>query len=185
MSSLNILFNISGSIAAYKACFVISRLMEQGHAIQVICTSGAQEFIGAATLEGLTGRPTLQDIFTPGEMMGHIHLTKWAHLSVLCPASANTINRLASGSGDDLVSALFLAHDLGKQPYIIVPAMNQAMWRHPATRSSVQRLQEWGCHFVMPVEGRQACGDVGPGRMAEPDLILHHLTGYLQQKCAS
>jgi phosphopantothenoylcysteine decarboxylase / phosphopantothenate---cysteine ligase len=172
MSPSNILFKISGSIAAYKSCFVISRLVQEGHHVQVVTTKNALQFIGVATFEGLTGRPVLSDCYSPGHMMDHIHLAKWADLTLVCPASANLINKLAYGMGNDLVTTLFLAHDLTRQPYLIAPAMNQAMWHHPATQTSLAKLQEWGVQILEPDNGHQACGDVGPGRLAEPEQIL-------------
>lgn len=170
-----ILFKISGSIAAYKACFVISKLVQQGHIVQTVCTANALKFIGQATLEGLTGLPVFVDPYAQEHTMDHIHLAKWADITIVCPASANIINKMAQGIADDSVTSLFLAHELKKKPYIIVPAMNQAMWHHPATQSSVEKLMSWGIEFILPSVGHQACGDHGPGRLAEPEAILTYL----------
>ena len=127
-----VLFQLSGSIAAYKACHVVSRLVQAGCAVQTVATRSALEFVGPATLEGLTGRSVATDTFAPGSLMDHIHLVRRADLIVLCPATANTINRLAAGIADDLIGTMFLAFDFGV-PYVIVPAMNAAMYEHPAT----------------------------------------------------
>ncbi len=179
ISPCNILFKISGSIAAYKACFVISQLVQEGHRVQVVCTPNALKFIGTATLEGLTGLPVFVDPYACEQVMDHIHLAKWANLTVLCPASANIINKMAQGLADDSVTTLFLAHDFKTKPYIIAPAMNQAMWQHPATQQSVKTLMSWGVSFVLPEVGRQACGDHGPGRLADPGVILSFLSDFM------
>lgn len=171
MCAAKILFELTGSIAAWKACAVISRLAQEGHEVQTIATSAALQFIGAATLEGLTGRPVRSDMWDRGTAMDHINLVKWADVVVLCPATANTINRLAAGLADDLVGALFLAHDWRK-PYLLAPAMNPAMWAHPATRAGVEKLRGWGVRILPVARGRLACGDEGEGRMIEPEEIL-------------
>jgi len=171
MCAAKILFELSGSIAAWKACAVISRLVQEGHEVQTIATSAALQFIGPATLEGLTGRPVRSDMWDRGTAMDHINLVKWADLVVLCPVTANTINRLAAGLADDLVGALFLAHDW-KKPFLLAPAMNPAMWAHPATRAGVEALRGWGVKILPVARGRLACGDEGEGRMIEPDEIV-------------
>ena len=104
-------------------------------------------------------------------MMDHIHLSKWADVAIVCPASANTINRLASGLADDPIGALFLSYDLEK-PYLIAPAMNHQMFKHPATQAALARLKSFGVRILPTGDGHQACGDVGEGRLAEPEQIL-------------
>jgi phosphopantothenoylcysteine decarboxylase / phosphopantothenate---cysteine ligase len=170
----HVLFQLSGSIAAYKACQVVSRLTQAGCDVQTVATHGALQFVGPATLEGLTGRPVETDTFAPRSQMDHIHLVRWADVIVLCPATANTINRLAAGVADDLVGTMFLAHDFTK-PYVVVPAMNAAMYQHPATAASLDRLRGWGLEILDPDDGSLACGEIGPGRLAEPDAILARL----------
>jgi len=174
MPAPTVLFQLSGSIAAYKACHVISRLVQDGCVVQTVATPAALRFVGAATLEGLTGRPVATEVFASGSHMDHIHLIRRADLVVLCPATANTINKLAAGVGDDLVSTLFLAHDFDK-PYVVVPAMNVAMYRHPATVRSLSQLRAWGVDVLEPGSGSLACGEVGEGRLLEPDEILAEL----------
>lgn len=166
-----ILFKLSGSISAWKACGVISRLVQDGHEVQTVASQAALRFVGTATLEGLTGRPVASDLWEHGRAMEHINLVKWADVVVLCPATANTLNKLAAGAGDDLLSALFLAHDWHK-PYLIAPAMNPAMWSHPATIESRDRLKSWGVRMLPVGRGRLACGDEGEGRLSEPEEIL-------------
>lgn len=184
MSAPRVLFQLSGSIAAYKACHVISRLVQDGCEVQTVATRSALRFVGDATLEGLTGRPVATEVFEPGRHMDHIHLIRWADLVVLCPATATTINRLAAGIGDDLVSTLFLAHDFDK-PYVVVPAMNVAMWRHPATERGLAQLREWGVDVLEPGSGSLACGEVGAGRLLEPELILDELRRRLPRRAPS
>lgn len=184
MCAAKILFELTGSIAAWKACAVISRLVQEGHEVQTIVTSAALQFIGPATLEGMTGRPVRSDMWDRGTAMDHINLVKWADLVVLCPATANTINRLAAGIADDLVGALFLAHDW-KKPYLLAPAMNPAMWAHPATRAGVDKLRSWGVQILPVARGRLACGDEGEGRMVEAEEILAAIRAALPTARAS
>jgi len=171
MSRSNILFVFSGSIACYKACDVVSRLVQRGHRVRTVATAAALRFVGSATLEGLTGAPVATDLFAAGGALEHINLTRWADLTIVCPATAHTLNRAAAGLGDDLAGALLLAHD-GKKPLLFAPAMNPAMWSHPATVAAVERLRGWGARFVAVGEGRTACGEVGEGRLAEPAQIV-------------
>ncbi|MDB6115434.1 MAG: coaBC [Lacunisphaera sp.] len=171
MSGSNLLFVLTGSIAGFKACEAISQLVQRGHRVRTVATESALKFIGPATLEGLTGSPVLTDLFAPGAALAHINLTRWAEAVVVCPATANTLNRLAAGLADDLPGALFLAHDRAK-PWLVAPAMNPAMWSHPATRASVEKLRGWGVRFLSVGEGRTACGETGEGRLAEPAQIV-------------
>src|SRR3954466_8192557 len=136
MSQRNVLFLLSGSIACYKACTVISRLTQAGVTVQTVATPAALRFVGAATLEGLSGRPVFSDLFEPGRALDHIELARAADLALVCPATANTINRLAGGLADDPIGALFLAWEIKHKPWLLAPAMNGAMWGHPATSAS-------------------------------------------------
>lgn len=179
MSKPKILFQLSGSIACYKACFAISRLVQDGYEVRTACTANALKFVGAATLEGLTGHPVFANTFESGRAMDHIQLAKWADLAIVCPATANTINALSAGLAQDAIGSLFLAYDLSK-PYLVAPAMNQEMYRHPATRASIERLQGWGVRVLSTAEGHQACGDIGPGRLLEPDQICSEIRASLE-----
>lgn len=167
----NVLFILTGSIACYKACDAISQLVQRGHSVRCVATEAALKFVGTSTLEGLTREKVGTDLFAPGEALDHITLSRWADLTIVCPATANTLNRLAAGLGDDLAGALLLAHDWNK-PLLAAPAMNPGMWSHPATVASVERLRGWGVRFVQPGQGRTACGEVGEGRLAEPPEIV-------------
>ncbi len=171
MSGYNIAFVLTGSVAGFKACDAISRLVQQGHRVKAVATESALRFVGTATLEGLTGSRVLTDLFEPGAALEHIQLSRWADAVVVCPATANTINRFAAGLADNLAGAIYLAHDRSK-PFLMAPAMNPEMWSHPATREAVARLGGWGVRFIPVGEGRTACGEVGEGRMAEPPEIV-------------
>ncbi|MEW6703086.1 MAG: bifunctional phosphopantothenoylcysteine decarboxylase/phosphopantothenate--cysteine ligase CoaBC [Bacteroidota bacterium] len=174
MYNYKILFKISGSIAAYKSAYLISKLVQNGFEVKVVTTDYALKFIGKATLEGLTGNRVYTDSFEDGFVMSHINLVKWADLVIVCPASANTINKLANGIADNLLTSLFLAHDWTK-PYLIAPAMNTLMYQHPATQSSFKKLEEWGVKILPTTEGYLACGDVGKGKLLEPDEIYERI----------
>lgn len=174
MSNYKILFKISGSIAAYKSAYLISKLVQNGFEVKVVATDYALKFIGKATLEGLTGNKVFTDPFEEGEMMSHINLNKWADLTIVCPATANTINKLVAGIADNLLTSLFLAHDRTK-PYLIAPAMNTLMFDHPATQASLSKLKEWGVQILPTAEGYLACGDTGKGKLLEPDIIFEQI----------
>lgn len=181
MSNYKILFKITGSIAAYKSAYLISRLVQSGFEVKTVVTESALKFIGKATLEGLTGSMVYSDSFADRQMMSHISLVKWADLTILCPASANTINKFANGIADNLLTSLFLAHDWNK-PYLIAPAMNTNMWEHPATQSSLKKLTSWGVFILPTAEGYLACGDIGKGKLLVPDEIFEHIRTALQKK---
>lgn len=174
MSSSKVLFQLSGSIAAYKACEVISSLVKKGCEVQCVATQSALQFVGKTTLEGLTGRPVFSDVFEEGHCMDHISLERWADLIILCPATATSINRLASGLASDAISTLFLAHQFNK-PYLLAPAMNQAMYQHPTTQDSLKKLSSWGLQVIQPESGSLACGETGEGRLASPQHILESI----------
>ncbi|NOX66314.1 MAG: bifunctional phosphopantothenoylcysteine decarboxylase/phosphopantothenate--cysteine ligase CoaBC [Chlorobi bacterium] len=178
MSNYKVLIKITGSIAAYKSAYLISKLIQAGFEVEVAVTSSALKFIGQATIEGLTHRPVYTDSFEPGRMMSHIDLAKWADLTIVVPADANTINKFANGIADNLITSLFLAHDREK-PYLIAPAMNTAMFTHPATQASLNKLSEWGIHILPTDVGYLACGDEGEGKLLDPDLIFGYIGSQL------
>lgn len=185
MSRFKILYQLSGSIAAYKACHVISRLIQEGHEVRVACTPSALQFVGRATLEGLTGQPVFDDVFRPGQMMDHIHLARWADLAILAPASAASLARLATGLGEDAVGSLFLAWEMGRKPYLVAPAMNHEMYAHPATRAHLRTLAAWGVRVLPVEEGHQACGEAGAGRFLEPERLLAEIRAALPHSSAA
>ena len=167
---LNILFQLSGSISCYKSCFLISRLVQQGHNVKVVATPSALKFVGPQTLEGLTGFPVFSDLFKESSAMDHIHLISWSDLFVLCPASAHTLNALACGLTENLIGALFLALDF-KKPYLVFPSMNSRMFSHPTTQASLSSLKSWGIEVFETAYGSLACGEEGWGRLLDLDVI--------------
>jgi phosphopantothenoylcysteine decarboxylase/phosphopantothenate--cysteine ligase len=174
MSALNarqVLLGITAGIAAYKAAELARLLVKAGARVQVVMTRAASEFIAPMTFQAITGRAVREALFDAQHeaAMGHIELARWADIIVVAPATADFIASTAAGRAHDLLSTLCLASEA---PLLIAPAMNQAMWRHPATASNVERLQARGVTLAGPDAGEQACGDTGPGRMSEPVAIL-------------
>ncbi len=180
MSKFNILVKVTGSIAAYKTAYLVSRLVKENCDVKVVATKSALKFVGAATFEGLTGNQVFTDTFEAGKMMSHINLAKWADLTIVVPADANTINKFAAGMADNLVTSLFLAHNRSK-PYLIAPAMNVAMLNHPATQQSLEKLKDWGIKVLPTASGRLACGDRGDGKLLEPEVIFGYIFKELQK----
>lgn len=171
MSRSEVLLMVGGSIAAYKTCHLVSRLTQAGHGVQVVASPAALKFVGAATWEGLSGRPVVNDLFEPGRAMDHIHLVRRADVIVAAPASAHFINRIANGVGDDLMTTMFLAHDF-KKPFMIAPAMNTSMYLHPATQASLKKLRDMGVEILEAASGVLACGETGYGKLLDPELLL-------------
>lgn len=168
---LKILLGISGGIAAYKSAELVRLLKQAGAQVQVVMTPAAQAFITPLTLQALSGQPVFTELLDPTAeaAMGHIQLARWADAIVIAPASADLLARLATGQANDLLSTLCLA---STAPLWLAPAMNQAMWQHPATTANVALLHSRGAQLLGPASGEQACGDTGPGRMLEPMHIL-------------
>ena len=166
----NVLLGVSGGIAAYKSAELVRQLQELGATVRVIMTRGAQEFITPLTLQALSGHPVHTDLLDAEaeQGMGHIELARWADLLLVAPATADLLARLAAGRADDLLTTVALAT---RAPKLLAPAMNQQMWRDPATAANVAVLTGRGMAMVGPASGEQACGDVGPGRLEEPAVI--------------
>ena len=166
----NVLLGVSGGIAAYKSAELVRQLQELGATVRVIMTRGAQEFITPLTLQALSGNPVHTELLDEqAEMgMGHIELARWADLLLIAPATADLIARLSIGRADDLVSTVALAT---AAPLMLAPAMNQQMWKDPATTANTDTLSLRGVHIIGPATGQQACGDLGFGRMEEPSII--------------
>lgn len=171
MSRSKILLQITGSIAAFKAAALASLLTRDGFEVQCVASRGGLEFIGEPTLEGLTGKPVLVDMFERGRALEHIDLVDWADLMLVYPATANHVTRLRAGLADDLIGCLFLANNFAK-PYWLAPAMNSNMFAHPAVTEALAVLASWGCRVLPTGEGRLACGTVGYGRVLEPEATL-------------
>lgn len=170
-SGTKVLLGISAGIAAYKSAMLARLLKQAGCEVRVVMTEGAQAFITPLTLQALTGEPVRTSLLDPEAEagMGHIELARWADTILIAPATADLMARLAAGMADDLLTTLCLASQSRK---VMAPAMNQAMWAHPATQRNAARLAEDGWRLLGPASGDQACGDVGPGRMLEPEEIL-------------
>ena len=177
LANKRILLGVTGSIAAYKSAELVRRLMDEGATVQVVMTEAAQAFVTPFTLQTLSGRPVhcaLMDADAEATM-GHIEQARWADLIVVAPASANFIAKLAQGRADELLSAICLA---SAAPLAVAPAMNQQMWANAATQANVATLAERGVTLLGPASGEQACGDVGAGRMLEPDQIVESCAEY-------
>lgn len=179
----NILLGITGGIAAYKSAVLARLLIKSGANVKVVMTQGGQAFVTPLTFQALTGEPVRTELLDPEHeaAMGHIELARWADLILIAPASANTLARLAAGQADDLLSTLCLA---SQSPLAIAPAMNQQMWAQKSTAENIQTLIKNGAIMLGPDAGDQACGDVGLGRMREPedlhnDVIEHFNSGIL------
>ncbi len=172
---MNVVLGIGGGIAAYKAAELARALMERGVSVQVVMTAAAQEFVRPLTFAALTGRKVITGLFSAGagedtlaSAVEHIGVAERADLLVVAPATADLLAKFANGLADDFLSTLYLAF---AGPVVLAPAMNTRMWQHAATRRNLETLRQRGHTIVDPEEGLLACGTVGPGRLAEPELI--------------
>jgi phosphopantothenoylcysteine decarboxylase/phosphopantothenate--cysteine ligase len=165
-----ILLGVSGGIAAYKAAELVRLLRKEGAEVRVAMTRGAAQFVTPLTFQALSGNPVHTDLLDAESesAMDHISLARWADLIVIAPATANLIAKLSHGLADDLLTTLYLAATC---PVYLAPAMNQAMWAKPATQENVALLKRHGVRLIGPVQGGQACGETGFGRMSEPQDI--------------
>lgn len=162
---------VSGGIACYKAAELARMFKREGADVRVVMTKNAARFVTPLTFEALTGHPVALDMFRPRseDAADHVELGRWAEVFVVAPATADIIAKLALGLADDMLSTTALAT---KAPLVIAPAMNSRMWSHPAVQANVSTLRARGSTIVGPAEGELACGETGPGRMAEPKEIL-------------
>ncbi len=171
LSGRKILLIIGGGIAAYKSLDLIRRLRERGASVVPVLTKGGAEFVTPLSVAALAGEKLYRDLFDLGDEaeMGHIQLSRAADLIVVAPATADLMAKMANGQANDLATTLLLATD---KRVLIAPAMNVRMWEHPATVRNAEKLKQDGILFVGPDEGDMACGEYGPGRMAEPLAIV-------------
>ncbi len=182
LSGRKILLIVGGGIAAYKALELVRLLRKAGAEVMSVLTAAGAEFVTPMSLAALTGHPVRQALFMPEDetAMGHIELSRWADLVVVAPATAGLIAKAANGLADDLASTTLLATD---KRMLLAPAMNVRMWLHPAVQANVERLKGFGgfhgAAVVGPDEGEMACGEFGPGRMAEPSAIFSAIEGLL------
>jgi phosphopantothenoylcysteine decarboxylase / phosphopantothenate---cysteine ligase len=179
-----ILLIISGGIAAYKSLELIRRLKDRGATVQVVMTSAARQFVTPLSAATLSGQAIRDDLFslTDEAAIGHIELSRAADLIVVAPASANILARMANGLADDMATTVLLATD---KRVLAAPAMNVRMWLHPATRRNLERLRDDGVLIVGPDSGPMACGEFGPGRMAEPPVIVETIEAALAAEAGS
>jgi phosphopantothenoylcysteine synthetase/decarboxylase len=173
-----ILLGVTGSIAAYKAADLCSRLVKAGHEVTAVMTRGATKLVGPLTFATLTARPVLTNLWDREEWarVEHIDLADRADLVVVAPATAHFLGKAAHGLGDDMLSTIVLA---AASPVLACPAMNPRMWANPLVRENVERLRRAGWRFLEPGEGTVACGHTGQGRMREPAEIHAAVDGIL------
>ncbi len=184
MTTQNILLGVTGGIAAYKSAILVRRLRDAGFAVRVVMTAGAQAFITPLTFQALSGHPVHSTLLDPEAEagMGHIELARWADLVLVAPASADSLARMAAGLADDLLTTLILATPA---PVLVAPAMNQQMWANRITQRNIDTLRDYGFTVISPDAGEQACGDVGAGRMPEPEDLVQAVQVFLQAKTAN
>ena len=184
LTGRHLVLGLTGGIAAYKACELARRLQDEGATVQALMTAAALEFVGATTLQALTGRPVFTDAWgrSGGRVdnaMPHIDLARGADAIVVAPASADFIARAAQGLASDLLSALVLAR---RCPLLLAPAMNVEMWQQPPTQRNLRTLRDDGALILGPGVGAQACGETGAGRMLEPQELLEDIIAFFQPK---
>jgi phosphopantothenoylcysteine decarboxylase/phosphopantothenate--cysteine ligase len=180
----HIVLGLSGGVACYKAAELVRELVRSGATVQVVMTEAAEHFIGAVTLQALSGRSVYTSQWDAREPnnMPHINLTRDADAVLIAPASADFIAKLAHGRADELLSLLCLARPIARCPLLVAPALNREMWAHPATRRNVAQLRADGTTLLGPASGDQACGEVGDGRMLEAIELRDELIAFFQPK---
>jgi len=171
---MRLLLGVTGGIAAYKACDLTSLAIKDGHEVRVVMTESAARFVGPLSFEGLCGTPPMvgNSHLDSGAAMNHIQWAKWAEVCCIAPLTANTLARMAGGFADDALSTLLLALP-ARVPIVLGPAMNTEMWNHPMVQANLDKLLQTGrAHLVEPLSKRLACGDIGPGGLADPETLL-------------
>lgn len=176
-----IILGITGSIAAYKACYIIRGLIKRGAEVQVVITPSGKEFITPITLSALTGKPVISDFFAQrdGTWNSHVDLGLWADAMLIAPATASTIGKMANGIADNMLITTYLSV---KAPVFIAPAMDLDMYAHPSTQANLNTLRSYGNVIVEPTVGELASHLVGKGRMEEPEVIIQSLADYFAGK---
>ncbi len=175
-----IMIGVTGGIAVYKICSLVSSLKKKGHEVHVLMTKEAEEFVSALTFQTLSGQRVIRDMFSVDFQpdVHHISLAKKAECFVLAPATANIIAKVSHGIADDMLTTTFLAADC---PKIIVPAMNTGMLENPITQDNIETCRKYGMHILESASGYLACGDTGKGRLPEPDVILDKIESVIEQ----
>lgn len=173
----NIILGITGSIAAYKACYIIRGLIKQGAEVQVVITPAGKEFITPITLSALTGKPVISEFFAQrdGTWNSHVDLGLWADAMLIAPATASTIGKMVNGIADNMLITTYLS---AKAPVFVVPAMDLDMFAHPSTQKNLDTLRSYGNHIIEPASGELASHLVGKGRMEEPENIIRVLDNF-------
>ena len=176
-----IVLGITGSIAAYKACYIIRGLIKKGAEVQVVITPAGKEFITPITLSALTSKPVISEFFAQrdGTWNSHVDLGLWADAMLIAPATASTIGKMANGVADNMLITTYLS---AKAPVFVAPAMDLDMFAHPSTQKNLDTLRSYGNHIIEPASGELASHLVGKGRMEEPDNIIRHLEEYFAGK---
>ncbi|HJV70407.1 bifunctional phosphopantothenoylcysteine decarboxylase/phosphopantothenate--cysteine ligase CoaBC [Ideonella sp.] len=184
LAGKHILLGLSGGIACYKSAELVRQLIQAGATVQVVMTAAAEAFITPVTLQALSNRPVYTSQWDAREAnnMPHINLSREASAVLVAPASADFMARLAQGRADDLLSLLCLARPIERCPLLLAPAMNREMWAHPATQRNAAQLRADGATLLGPDAGDQACGEVGDGRMLEPEALVEELIAFFQPK---
>lgn len=170
LENREILIGITGGIAAFKTAVLTSRLIQSGAGVSVVMTESATRLVAARTFEALTGRPVRISLWDSDRALPHIDLSQKADLLCVVPTTANFMGKAANGIADDLLSTIYLAFD---GPVFMAPAMNSAMWNHPAVQRNVRQLVEDGVSMIGPETGFLSCGRSGIGRMSSPDAIFN------------
>ena len=184
LAGRHVVLGLSGGIACYKSAELVRELTKAGATVQVVMTEAAEHFITAVTMQALSNRPVVTSQWDAREPnnMAHINLTRTADAVLIAPASADLMAKLAQGRADDLLSLLCLARPIERCPLLVAPAMNREMWAHPAMQRNAAQLRADGTVVLGPASGDQACGEIGDGRMLEPDELLADLVAFFQPK---
>lgn len=177
MAGRNVVLGVSGGVAAYKSAYLARRLVENGATVRVVMTDAATEFVGPATFAAITGSHPVVDLFDDEDVSPHTTLARWADIIVVAPATASTLAKIASGDSSNALIATVIA---STAPVVIAPAMHTEMWEHPATKENVATLERFGYSLVGPEAGDLAGGDVGVGRLADPDTIADAVRAVLE-----
>jgi phosphopantothenoylcysteine decarboxylase/phosphopantothenate--cysteine ligase len=184
LAGRHLVLGLSGGIACYKAAELCRALVKAGATVQVVMTDAAAQFITPVTMQALSGRPVYSNQWDAreGNNMAHINLSRQADAIVVAPASADFMAKLIHGGADDLLGLMCLARPLERVPLILAPAMNREMYAHPATQRNIAQLRADGSHVLGVGAGEQACGEVGDGRMLEPEELLEELSAFFSPK---
>ena len=181
LTGKNIVLGVTGSIAAYKIANLASMLVKLNASVHVIMTKNACQFITPMTFETLTGNKCIVDTFDRNFSFDvkHVSLSKLADIILIAPCTANVIGKIAGGICDDMLTTTVMAT---KAPVVISPAMNTGMWENPILQDNIKKLEGYGYHFIKPVSGRLACGDIGSGKMPSEDVLLQHIMLHVARK---